>query len=262
VRLVADPSAIDSDPGVLTPVEISLLVAVGAVAGALNTLAGGGSLLTVPLLVWFGLPGTVANGTNRVGILLQSLVAVWRFKAEGISELRNTLPLLLPIGLGAMLGAMMVTRIPDAAFERLFAVIMLLLAIPMLRGVSTPTEISARRWSPLTTKVVFFAIGLYGGAIQAGVGIFLVFALTRAGLDLVRASAAKMIVVAGLALVAVPVFVLEDRVAWLPAAFVSIGFTLGAAAGARIAVRRGERIIRPVLVAAVLALSGRMLGLY
>jgi uncharacterized membrane protein YfcA len=71
-----------------------------------------------------------------------------------------------------------------------------------------------------------------------------------------------MIVVAGLALVAVPVFVLEGRVAWLPAAFVSIGFTLGAAAGARIAVRRGERIIRPALVAAVLALSGRMLGLY
>jgi hypothetical protein len=161
-----------------------------------------------------------------------------------------------------MLGAMMVSRIPDAAFERLFAGIMLLLVIPMLRGVSTPTEISARRWSPLTTKVVFFAVGLYGGAIQAGVGIFLIFALTRAGLDLVRASAAKMIVVAGLALVAVPVFVLEDRVAWLPAAFVSIGFTLGAAAGARIAVRRGERIIRPVLVAAVLALSGRMLGLY
>jgi uncharacterized membrane protein YfcA len=246
----------------LTPVEISLLIAVGAVAGVLNTLAGGGSLLTVPLLVLFGLPGTVANGTNRVGILLQSLVAVWRFKAEGISELRNTLPLLLPIGLGSALGAMLVTRIPDAAFEQLFAGIMLLLAIPMLRGYRTPSEVVARRWSPRTTAVVFFAVGVYGGAIQAGVGIFLIFALTRAGLDLVRASAAKMIVVAGLALVAVPVFVLEDRVAWLPAAFVSIGFALGAAAGARIAVRRGERVIRPVLGAAVLALAGHMLGLY
>ena len=121
MRLDSDPSTNDSDPGVLTPVEISLLVGVGAVAGVLNTLAGGGSLLTVPLLVLFGLPGTVANGTNRVGILLQSLVAVWRFKAEGISELRNTLPLLVPIGLGSMLGAVTVTRIPDAAFERLFA---------------------------------------------------------------------------------------------------------------------------------------------
>jgi uncharacterized membrane protein YfcA len=246
----------------LSPVEIALLVTVGAVAGVLNTLAGGGSLLTVPLLVLFGLPGTVANGTNRVGILLQSLVAVWRFKAEGISELRNTLPLLLPIGVGSALGAALVTHIPDAIFERLFAGIMLLLAIPMLRGIRTPPEVVARRWSPLTTVVVFFSLGVYGGAIQAGVGIFLVFALTRTGLDLVRASAAKMIVVAGLALVSVPVFVIEDRVAWLPAAFVSIGFALGAAAGARIAVRRGERVIRPVLVVAVLALAGHMLGLY
>jgi uncharacterized membrane protein YfcA len=246
----------------LNPVEISLLVAVGVVAGVLNTLAGGGSLLTVPLLVLFGLPGTVANGTNRVGILLQSLVAVWRFKAEGISELRNTLPWLLPIGLGSLLGAMLVTKIPDEAFERLFAGVMLLLSIPMLRGLSTPTEITVRRWSPWTARVVFFAVGVYGGAIQAGVGIFLMFALQRAGLDLVRASAVKMIVVAGLALVAVPVFVFEERVAWLPAAFLSIGFAIGAAAGARIAVRRGERVIRPVLVAAVLALSGHMLGLY
>jgi uncharacterized membrane protein YfcA len=246
----------------LTPVEISLLVAVGAVAGVLNTLAGGGSLLTVPLLVSFGLPGTVANGTNRVGILLQSLIAVWRFKAEGVSEFRNTLPLLLPIGVGSVLGAVVVTRIPDAAFERLFAVVMLLLAIPLLRGLRTPSEVVARRWSPLTTTVALFSVGVYGGAIQAGVGIFLVFALTRAGLDLVRASAAKMIVVAGLALVSVPVFIIEGRVAWLPAAFVSIGFAIGAAAGARIAVKRGERIIRPVLFAVVLALAGRMLGLY
>jgi len=262
VRLCSDPSTNDSEPAVLTPFEIGLLVSVGAVAGVLNTLAGGGSLLTVPLLVLIGLPGSVANGTNRVGILLQSLVAVWRFKAEGISELRNSVPLLLPIGLGSVLGAVAVTRIPDAAFERLFAGVMLLLAIPMLRGFSTPTEVAARRWSPLTARLVFFAIGVYGGAIQAGVGIFLVFALTRVGLDLVRASAVKMIVVTGLALVAVPVFVFEERVAWLPAAFISIGFTLGAAAGARIAVRRGERVIRPVLAAAVLALSGHMLGLY
>ena len=161
-----------------------------------------------------------------------------------------------------MLGAVVVTRIPDAAFERLFAVVMLLLAIPLLRGLRTPSEAVARRWSPLTSTVVLFSVGVYGGAIQAGVGIFLVFALTRAGLDLVRASAAKMIVVAGLALVSVPVFIIEGRVAWLPAAFVSIGFAIGAAAGARIAARRGERIIRPVLFAAVLALAGRMLGLY
>ena len=97
----------------MTPPEIALLVVVGLTAGVLNTLAGGGSLLTVPVLVLLGLPGTVANGTNRVGVLAQCLVAIWRFNAEGISEVRTALPLLLPIGLGSLIGAITVTHIPD-----------------------------------------------------------------------------------------------------------------------------------------------------
>jgi uncharacterized membrane protein YfcA len=246
----------------VSPLEIALLIAVGLVAGFVNTLAGGGSLLTVPLLVILGLPGTIANGTNRVGVLVQGVVACWRFDAEGISELRSALPLLPPVVLGSIAGAAAATQIPDPIFEQIFAGIMLILLIPILRGRQRTPAPGAPRWSPLTRGFVLFAIGLYGGAVQAGVGLLLLFALNRAGFDLFRANAIKVVIATALALVTVPVFVFNQQVAWLPAAFVSIGFTLGATAGARFAVLGGESAIRRALAVAVLLLAGHLLGLY
>jgi uncharacterized membrane protein YfcA len=246
----------------VSPLEIALLIAVGVVAGVVNTLAGGGSLLTVPLLVILGLPGTIANGTNRVGVLVQGAVACWRFDVEGISEFRSALPLLPPVVLGSIVGAALATQIPDPIFEQIFAGIMLILLIPILRGHQLPSAPRTPRWSPLTRGFVLFAIGIYGGAVQAGVGLLLLFTLNRAGFDLVRANAIKLVIATGLAIVAVPVFVFEQQVAWLPAAILSIGFTLGATAGARFAVLGGESAIRRTLAVAVLALAGHMFGLY
>jgi hypothetical protein len=246
----------------VSALEISLLIGVGLAAGAINTLAGGGSLLTVPLLVILGFPGTVANGTNRVGILAQGLVGCWRFEAAGISGFRGALPLLLPVLAGCALGAAVAARIPARLFEQIFAGVMLLLLVPLLRGARLRPVSEAERWSPRTQALAMFAIGIYGGAVQAGVGLLLLFALNHAGFDLVRANAIKLVIATALALVAVPVFVLEQQVAWLPAALVSVGYTLGATAGVRIAVVGGERVIRRVLAVAVVALAARMLGLY
>lgn len=239
-----------------------MLIAVGLVAGVVNTLAGGGSLLTVPLLVIFGLPGTIANGTNRVGVLAQGLVACWRFDAEGISELRSALPMLPPVLVGSIVGAACATQIPDQAFEKIFAGIMLILLIPILQGRQLPSAPGTPRWSPATKGIALFAIGVYGGAVQAGVGLLLLFALNRAGYNLARANAIKIVIATALAIVAVPVFVLEQQVAWLPAVFVSIGFTIGATAGVRFAVLGGEPLIRRTLAVAVLALAGHLFGLY
>ncbi len=246
----------------MSPFEIALLIAVGLLAGIVNTLAGGGSLLTVPLLVIFGVPGTIANGTNRVGVLAQGVVACWRFDAEGISELRSALPLLPPVLLGSLIGAASATQIPDQIFEQIFAGIMLILLIPLLQGRQLPSAPRVQRWSPLTRAIVLFGIGLYGGAVQAGVGLLLLFALHRAGFDLVRANAIKIVIVTALAIVAVPVFVFEQQVAWLPAVLVSIGFTLGSTAGVRIAVLGGETAIRRVLAVVVLALAGHLFDFY
>lgn len=244
----------------LGPAGIAALVGGGFLAGVVNTLAGGGSLLTVPLLVLLGFPGTEANGTNRVGVLLQSLVATGRFRAGGRLELRALLPVLAPVLAGSLLGATAISRVSDAAFERLFGALMLLLLVPTLRR--TRADAPGPGFGRAGSALVFFGLGLYAGAFQAGVGIPLVLALVHAGHDLVRANAIKVGVIASVTAIAVPVFALEGQIAWGVALVLGAGFALGAELGVRLAVAGGERVIRPVLVVAVVALAGHMLDLY
>lgn len=248
----------------MTASEAILLLGGGLLAGVVNTLAGGGSLLTVPLLVLVGLPGTVANGTNRVGILVQNGMAALEFRALGISGLHGTAPLLIPVALGACVGALVASQLSDVLFERLFGVLMLVLLVPTLWRPKAPAaeRDAAARGRRSLVPLAFFAIGLYGGAFQAGVGILLVFALSFAGLDLVRANHVKVILNFCFTLLVLPVFLAAGQVAWAQALALAVGFAGGGALGARVAVRGGERVIRPVLVASVVALAGRMLGFY
>ncbi len=249
--------------------EAAALVAGGLAAGIVNTLAGGGSFLTVPLLVMLGLPGTVANGTNRVGVVLQSAMAALRFRAEGVSGIGSAVPVVIPVVLGSWIGASLISRVSDTAFERGFGVVMLLLLVPTLRpprlrgrepGGGEPGPPSRR--SAWTRHALFFAIGLYGGAFQAGVGILIVLALAFAGYDLVRANSIKVVVNFCLAGIALPVFVIAGQVAWLPAVLLGSGFAAGGERGARLAVRGGERRVRPGLAGAGVARAGRRRGGY
>ncbi len=247
----------------MTALEVAAIAAAGFVSGVVNTMAGGGSLLTVPLLVMLGLPGTIANGTNRVAVFVQSVVGALGFRAEGVSGFSKSLPVLVPMVLGGTLGAYAVARLDDVTFERLFGVVMLLLLLPALR---TPTRASLESeraaMSPMTSALTFFTIGLYGGSFQAGVGIFLVLALARAGHGLVVANSIKAVAIAAFTAVAVAIFVFEGQVVWMPALVLSAATALGAAVGVRLAVRGGDRVIRPVIALAVIAMAGRMLRLY
>jgi len=237
-----------------------LLAGGGLVAGVVNTLAGGGSLLTVPLLGFVGLPGSLANGTNRVGVLLQNGVASWGFWREGVSGVRTALPLLAPVAAGALLGAFTISRVSDAVFERAFGVVMLVLLVPMLRA--RPAGPARAPLAALPRTLLFFGIGAFGGAFQAGVGILLLYALSAGGEDLVRGNAAKVVLNFCFSLLVLPIFVSAQQVALPEALALGSGFVAGGLAGPRLAVRGGERVIRPVLACAVVALAGRMLGLY
>jgi len=244
------------------PLRVALLLAGGGlVAGAVNTLAGGGSLLTVPLLVLMGLPGPVANGTNRVGVLLGSAVATWRLAAHGIPGLRDAAPLLVPSALGAVLGAYGVVQLPAELFNRAFGLLMLVLLVPTLRGARLAVAPRAKL-PPLVRSLACFAIGVYGGAFQAGVGVLLLSLLSLAGIDLLRSTHIKTALNTCFTLLALPIFWWADQILWPEALALGAGFAAGGALGARIAVRGGARVIRPVLAVAVLALAGRMLGLY
>jgi len=244
------------DPG-----DIVLLVAGGLAAGVVNTLAGGGSLLTVPLLVLAGVPGNVANGSNRVGILASNASATAAFHRLGVSGLSRTLPVLVPVAVGSLVGALLVARLADETFERAFGVLMVPLLFlslwpPVLKSVE------GRVWSGPFTVLVFLAVGLYGGAFHAGIGLLLMVALSRSGMDLVVANSVKVVVIMVVTVTALPLFIVGGRVDWGPAMVLAAGFAVGGALGARLTVTRGASLIRPVMVAAVVALAGRLLGLF
>jgi uncharacterized membrane protein YfcA len=247
----------------MTAFEVAAIGAAGFVAGVVNALAGGGALLTVPLLVMIGLPGTVANGTNRVAVLAQSVVAAIRFRAEGVSGFSRSLPVVVPLLLGGTIGAYTVAHLDDETFERAFGVVMLVLLVPALR---TPRRTEhaggGTGMHPILHALMFFVIGLYGGSFQAGVGLFMLLALARTGHDLVMANSIKAVTIAAYAAVAVAIFVHAGQVVWGPALLLSLTTSAGAAVGTRVAVRGGDRVIRPVMALAIVALAGKMLRLY
>jgi uncharacterized membrane protein YfcA len=244
---------------VLSLQTAGILVAGGLLAGFINTLAGGGSFLTVPLLILVGVPPTAANGTNRVGVLIQTVAAMRGFQQEGVPGLGFALRLLPATLVGSWLGAWGATQIPDDVFRRLFGVIMLM-ALPIILRNPTPRSDGTSRGLPAGLQlVVYFSIGLYGGAIQAGVGIPLLLALVGAGgLDLVRGNSVKVAIVAALTAVALAQFAWVGSVYWVHGLVLALGTGLGGYTASRVGARVGERLIRPVLMFAILALALRL----
>ena len=241
--------------------EAALLVVGGLFAGAINTVAGGGSMLTVPLLVLAGVPGNAANGSNRVGILTSNVAAVATFRRLGVDGLRHASRVVVPVVLGGFIGSFAVGRIlDDATFERVFGLLMIPLVILSVRRPSNAS--GDRAWSTTKVVIVFLLIGIYGGAFQAGVGLVLLAALTRSGFDLVMSNSIKVIVNTAVTVVALPVFILSGDIAWAPALVLAAGFVVGGWLGAQASFRGGEVLIRRVMVVAALGLAGRLIGIY
>lgn len=241
--------------------EALLLVIGGLFAGAINTVAGGGSMLTVPLLVLAGVPGNAANGSNRVGILTSNVAAVATFRRLGVDGLRHASRVVVPVVLGGLIGSFAVGRLlDDAAFERIFGLLMIPLVILSVRRPSNAS--GDRAWSTTKVVIVFLLIGIYGGAFQAGVGLVLLAALTRSGFDLVMSNSIKVIVNTAVTVVALPVFILSGDIAWAPALVLAAGFVVGGWLGAQASFRGGEVLIRRVMVVAALGLAGRLIGIY
>lgn len=240
--------------------EALLLILGGMAAGLINSVAGGGSTLTVPLLVLAGVPGNNANASNRVGILTSSAAAATAFRKLGVGGLSRSAPVLGPIIVGSLVGSLLITRLTDDAFERVFGLLMLPIIFLSIR--KPKVKLDAPPWSVPLTAVVFLGVGLYGGAVQAGVGLVMLAALTRAGYDLVTANNIKMVATFALTAVALPVFIIQGKVEWIPALTLAVGLTIGGWFGAHAAVKGGEPFIRAVMVVAALLLAGNLLGLY
>ena len=230
---------------------------IGFLAGFINVFAGGGSLLTLPFLIFLGLPANVANGTNRVALLMQNIVATGSFKQLKVFRYKEGIYLTLPAIAGAIPGAFLASGINQEFLEKFIGVLLVVMFVFVL--------IKPERWLKSTgsgkTKIgllqviTFFFIGLYGGFIQAGIGFFLIASLIFvAGADLIKANALKLFIVLIYNIFAFAVFILNDQVNFLIGFVVGIGNMTGAFIASRVAVRYGPKIARIILMVG-LALS-------
>lgn len=213
-----------------------------------------------------GLPATVANGTNRISIVIQTLTATTSFRQQKVLETRKALLLAIPAALGSLIGAFFAVDIREDIFEKAIGVVMLIMLIFILYkpqkfiyGRANITE------KPLTWKtyVVFFFIGIYGGFIHMGVGYFLLAGIVgMAGFDLVKANAIKVFIVLIYAPFTLLVFLWYNQVNWKYGLIMAIGAVIGALIASRLAVSRGVNFVKWVIVIVILLTSGEMFGLY
>jgi uncharacterized protein len=246
-----------------------LLVGIGIATGLLNTVAGGGSFLSLPFLIFLGLPPMLANGTNRIAIVVQNVGGVLGFHRHGVLPWSWGLLAVVPSSLGSIVGTWLALRTHDALFKDLLALFMVVLTLwtllrrdppPTLGGteaeVSSPATLGPRRltWVGLG----FFGAGVYGGFIQAGVG-FLILAVTAlGGLDLVRGNAVKVLAILVSTAVSLVGFLAAGQVLWVPGLVLAAGTFLGALLGVRLTVLKGNRWVRRVVVVAVLACAAKL----
>jgi uncharacterized membrane protein YfcA len=245
------------------PAAAALLICVGMVAGTLNVLAGGGSLLSLPVLIFLGLSPVVANGTNRVAILIQTMGATWSFRRRGYLDgawIRLAAPTAL---LGALVGIWAAIQVDEGVFQRVLAGIMVAVALWTLWNPLTP---STETGAPPPTRplhrgllmVGFFGVGFYGGFIQAGVGFVILALVTMAGLDLVRGNAMKVALVMTFTPLALAGFAWNGMVEWGLGFALATGGFLGAQLGVRLNISKGQEWVRRVVTVTVIVFAIRL----
>lgn len=242
--------------------NILLLALVGVLAGWLNVMAGGGSLLTVPVMLFMGVPGPVANGTNRIAILAQNIVAVGTFRRRGFSDFRLSMSLAGAAALGALAGASLGVHLAGEWFERVLALVMIAVMLLMATSHDRPRPAAGecRARHLLLGHVLMVGAGFWGGFIQVGVGFILMPILHRVmGLDLIRVNMHKVFIVLVYTVVALAVFASQLELLWWTGVGLAIGNAIGGWLGAHTTVSHGERFIRQVLYLALAAFIIKLL---
>ena len=228
---------------------ICILITTGFLAGIINTMAGGGSNLTIPALMVLGLPADIANATNRVCVLFQSLTAVKGFKKHGKLDIPDMKMIILTTLVGGIAGAILASYLPNLYLKPTLLITMIIMAAVILLkpSVITPpdgtlpnTVLGSKQSIPM-----LLLAGFYGGFVQAGVGFILIAAIAGSlRYDLVRANALKMVCTAAFTLLALVIFILRDQVMWLPGLTLAIGSILGAHLAVKITINISPKALK------------------
>lgn len=242
-------------------IEYPLLIIVGFIAAFLNTVGGGGSLFSVPILTFMGLPITVANATSRVALVSQNLFAVGGFKSKGIAL---PWPYSLYLGMaslgGGLLGSYLASAITDAVFNKIFVGVMLVaVGLIIYDPFKSKGEEILTRKSQVIGSILFFFIGIYGGFVQAGVGFIVIAVLTTVNnLTLVKSNYVKVFAAIVYTGVSVIVFAFQGKIMWKEGLVLAIGHGLGGWYASRWSVKAGEVWIKRIMIVTILAMAVKL----
>lgn len=242
--------------------KLLLLSFGGLIAGFVSTIAGGGSLLTIPLLIFLGLPIQVANGTNRIAILLQNIMAVSRFSTKKVIKWEKALSLIIPSFIGGALGSFIATLLSKNLFDIVVGILMLFILLTLF--------IKPKKWEKKKEKIIekwwryplFFVIGIYGGFIQIGVGFFLLTGLVFfIGFNIVSANALKVLVIMCYTVISLIIYAIGGQVVLVAGLFLGIGNTIGSFISVNSIFKIKMKNIKWIIVIAVLLTVAKLFGL-
>lgn len=239
--------------------ENLLLFFVGICVGVINTIAGGGSLLTLPMFIFLGLPPSVANGTNRVAIVIQSAIAAIGFKSKNVSTFPFNIYLAMSAVVGSIIGAKIALDIKGEIFNKILSIIMIVVLLIIVLKPKIKAEQFAER---ITGKylyigiIAFFFVGIYGGFINAGIGFIIILFLSSVNrMSLVRANATKVVITLIYSISALVIFVLDDKVNWKAGLILAFGNGIGAWVSSRFSVDKGDAFVKKFLIAMIIVMA-------
>ena len=241
-----------------------LLFAVGSVAGFMNVMAGGGSTITLPTLIFLGLDGALANGTNRIALLIQNISGILSFRQEKYHKFKTSLKLAFFTLPGAIVGSIVATAISDILFQKILAYILIGIIISLLLPRPDQNKIANSRQHQKSWLIypAMVAIGFYGGFIQAGVGFLFMASLYHLmKLDLVHVNMHKIFIVFIYTIPALLIFFVTHNVDFKFGLILAGGNALGAWWAAKFSVKRGDSVIRILLMVAILMMSLNLLNI-
>lgn len=246
----------------MTWTDAFILLGVGLITGVINTLAGGGSLITLPLFIFMGLPSSEANASNRIGVFLQSLTALGGFKSKGITVFPYAIWVSITAVAGCIIGAYFAVDIKNELFNRILAIIMVIVMVltvfkPYLTKKGVTENINPK--NKAVSIIIFFFVGLYGGFIQAGVGFLIIATLTGIhGLNMAKTNAIKVFVIVCYTFVALAIFWWEDQIRWDYGLTLAAGNSAGGWIASRWSVGKDDKWIRLILIITVLGLAVKL----
>lgn len=247
----------------LTLLNLAAVLLIGAGAGFINVLAGGGSFLTLPLLIFLGLPPNLANGTNRLAILMQNTFAIGRFVKKKVYPGKFALKAAAWAVPGGIIGAWLATQVSNSQFKVSLALVMIIMSLFTLLSTSKqgddPIDPEAYMHAWFGPGVAYFFVGIYGGYIQAGVGFLILSVLLWQNINLVHGNAVKLTIIFFFTFMALVIFAWNDQVSWTMGAMLGVGNMIGAWLGTHVAIKKGHNFIKHVVTVAVIGFAIKLL---